>query len=185
MRLMSRRWALAAAWTLAAAAALRKPRAVLSEEFLPLSALKRIDPPVPAPDIVFQSEDGVEHHLSEFVGRGMVVNLWATWCAPCVAEMPALAKLALALAPADIAVLPLSSYRGGAPVVRRFFEDHGITGLPVLVDPKGEAARAVGARGLPTTLIIDTQGRERARLEGSIDWSSPEAEARVRELVAS
>ena len=185
MRLITRRWALAAAGTVAAAAALGKRRAMGSDEPLPLSALKPTDPPVAAPDIVFQSEDGAEHHLTEFVGRGMVVNFWATWCAPCVAEMPALAKLSQALAPADIAVLPLSSDRGGAPVVRRFFEDHGITGLPVLVDPKGEAARAVGARGLPTTLIIDTQGRERARLEGSIDWSSPEAEARVRELVAS
>ena len=184
MNVMSRRRVLVAAGTVAAAAALGKPRAVRSEEFLPLSALKRTDPPVEAPDIVFQSQDGVEHHVSEFVGRGMVVNLWATWCAPCVAEMPALAKLALALAPADIAVLPLSSDRGGASVVRKFFDDHAITGLPVLLDPNGDAVRAVGARGLPTSLVIDTEGRERARLEGAIDWSSPEAESRVRELVS-
>ena len=67
----------------------------------------------------------------------MVINLWATWCVPCVAEMPALAALSKALAPDDIAVLPLSSDRGGASVVQAFYEEHAITGLPVLLDPEG------------------------------------------------
>jgi thiol-disulfide isomerase/thioredoxin len=164
--------------------ALRKPRAEGSEDVLPLSALKLADPPAAAPDISFLSEDGAEHRLAEFMGHGMVVNMWATWCAPCVAEMPGLAKLVRILAPDDIAVLPLSSDRGGAAVVRQFYEDHAITGLPVLLDPKAAAVRAAGGRGIPLTLIIDTQGRERARLEGSMDWSTPEAAARVRSLVA-
>ena len=93
------------------------------------------------PDGVFLDANGAEHHLSEFRGRGMVVNLWATWCAPCVAEMPSLAALSKALAPADIAVLPLSSDRGGAPAVKAWFEAHGIAALPVLIDPKGALAR--------------------------------------------
>ena len=115
----------------------------------------------------------------------MVINLWATWCVPCVEEMPSLAALSKALAPDDIAVLPLSSDRGGARVVEAFYQEHGITGLPVLLDPKGAAARAWHARGIPTSLIIDKQGRERARLEGSADWSTPAAAAIVRKLVAS
>ena len=72
----------------------------------------------------------------------MVINLWATWCVPCVEEMPSLAALSKTLAPDDIAVLPLSSDRGGARVVEAFYQEHGITGLPVLLDPKGAAARA-------------------------------------------
>lgn len=183
MRLMTRRTALAAAGTVAAAAALRKPRAQPDVDLLPLSALKLKNPPEAPPDVTFLSEEGAEHQLTEFLGHGMVVNLWATWCAPCVAEMPALAKLAVALAPADIAVLPLSSDRGGAPVVRRFYQDRAIAGLPVLLDPKGAAARALGVGGIPVTVIIDAKGRERARLEGSADWSTPEAAARVKALV--
>lgn len=181
MRVISRRGVLAAGGTLAITLAPRKPRA---EELAPLGeVLKRLNPPVRPPDIVFQAADGSLHHLSEFRGHGMVVNLWATWCAPCVAELPALSKLSHALAPQDIAVLPLSSDRGGAKTVRAFFDAHDITGLPVLVDPKGAAADAWGVEGIPTTVIIDRDGMERARLAGAADWATPEAAALVRRLV--
>jgi thiol-disulfide isomerase/thioredoxin len=113
-----------------------------------------------------------------------VINLWATWCVPCVAEMPSLAALSATLAPDDIAVLPLSSDRGGADAVRAFYREHEISGLPILLDPKGTAARLWQVRGIPTSLIIDTKGLERARLEGSADWSTPAAAAVVRRLVA-
>jgi thiol-disulfide isomerase/thioredoxin len=146
-------------------------------------ALDLTDPPVAAPDITFVAADGSEHHLTEFIGHGMVVNLWATWCAPCVAEMPSLATLSKSLAPDDIAVLPLSSDRGGAKVVQAFYQDHGIGSLPVLLDPKGAAGRAWHARGVPTSVIVDRKGRERARMEGAADWSTPEAAAMVRKLV--
>ena len=100
-----------------------------------------------APDIVFAVADGSEHRLADFLGHGMVINLWATWCAPCVEEMPSLAALSKALAPDDIAVLPLSSDRGGAARVQAFFQEHGITGLPVLLDPKERGgARVACAR---------------------------------------
>ena len=182
MALITRRAALAAGGTLAAATWPRKPRA---QDLKDLSAaLKPSDPPAAAPDIVFVDADGGEHHLSEFRGHGMVINLWATWCAPCVAEMPSLAALSKALAPADIAVLPLSSDRGGANAVEAFFRKHAIAGLPVLLDPRGAAERAFDAEGIPTSVIIDKAGRERARLEGSADWSTPAAAAVVRKLVA-
>jgi thiol-disulfide isomerase/thioredoxin len=180
--LITRRSMLAAGGTLAAGLIARKPRAKelndLAEVLVPT------DPPAPVPDIVFITADGTEHHLRDFFGHGMVVNLWATWCVPCVAEMPALAALSQTLAPDDIAVLPLSSDRGGASVVQNFFRDHGITGLPVLLDPKGAAAHALGARGIPTSLIIDKKGQERARLEGAADWSTQAAAAIVRKLAA-
>jgi thiol-disulfide isomerase/thioredoxin len=173
---------LAAAGTLAAGLIARKPRAEALQDLA--AALAPTDPPVAAPDIVFISADGREHHLTEFIGHGMVINLWATWCVPCVAEMPALAALSKTLAPDDIAVLPLSSDRGGASAVQAFYQEHAIAGLPVLLDPKGAAARAWHARGIPTSLIIDKKGQERARLEGSADWSTPTAAATVRRLVA-
>ena len=136
------------------------------------------------PDITFRSADGAAHHLSDFIGHGMVINLWATWCAPCVEEMPSLAKLSKALAPEDIAVLPLSSDRGGAQAVQAFFQEHAITGLPVLLDPRSAAAHAWGARGIPTSVLVDRKGREVARLEGSADWSTPAAVQLVRKLVS-
>lgn len=182
MALISRRSVLAAGATLAAALPPRKPHAAprlhdLAEGLVPT------DPPVAPADMPFLDAGGQEHRLSEFRGHGMVVNLWATWCAPCVAEMPSLQKLSLALAPHDIAVLPLSSDRGGADVVRGWFKDHDIGGLPVLTDPKGALARAWKANGIPTTVIINRKGEDCARLEGPADWSTPEAVELIKRLV--
>jgi thiol-disulfide isomerase/thioredoxin len=179
--LITRRAVLAAGGTLAAGLVARKPRAEDLDDAV--AGLKPTDPPVAAPDIVFVSADGGEHRLGDFLGHGMVVNLWATWCAPCVEEMPSLAVLSKALAPSDIAVLPLSSDRGGAKAVEAFFQEHDITGLPVLLDPRGAAAHAWQARGIPTSVLIDRKGREVARLEGAADWSTPAVAALVRKLV--
>ncbi|MEJ0019296.1 MAG: TlpA disulfide reductase family protein [Acetobacteraceae bacterium] len=176
-----RRLSAAAGGTLAAGLGMRKPLAATSDDVA--RKLVPVDPPAPPPEIAFAAADGTEHRLKEFIGHGMVINLWATWCVPCVAEMPSLAALSKTLAPDDIAVLPLSSDRGGASVVQAFYQEHGITGLPVLLDPKGAAARAWQARGIPTSVIIDRQGNTRARLEGSADWSTPAAAALIRKLV--
>ena len=181
--MIPRRLALTAAvGTLALGALPRKPRA---ERLVPLSdGLSPVVPPGDLPDEVFLALDGSRHRLTEFKGRGMVVNMWATWCGPCVAEMPSLEALSKALAPQDIAVLPLSSDRGGADTVQAWYRAHGITALPVLLDPKGAMARAFGAKGIPTTVIINTAGRIVARLEGAADWASPEAQALIRKLTA-
>jgi thiol-disulfide isomerase/thioredoxin len=173
----------AASATLAAAALPRKPRA---ETLAPLSqGLDPVSPPQDPPDGIFVTSDGASHHLTDFKGRGMVVNMWATWCAPCVAEMPSLQTLSKALAPKDIAVLPLSSDRGGADAVRAWYNAHDITALPVLLDPRGTLARAFNARGIPTTVIISASGKIVARLEGAADWSAPQAQALIQKLAAS
>jgi thiol-disulfide isomerase/thioredoxin len=180
--MITRRAMLAAAGgTLAAVSWPRKPRAQDLKDLT--GALQPSEPPIAAPGIEFVDANGGKHHLAEFRGHGMVINFWATWCVPCVAEMPSLAALSKTLAPADIAVLPLSSDRGGAAAVEAFFRKHDIAGLPVLLDPQGAAARAFGVEGIPVSVIIDKMGRERARLEGSADWSTPAAEAVVRKLV--
>jgi thiol-disulfide isomerase/thioredoxin len=179
--MMLRRTVLAAGGTLAATLIARKPRAEELDDVA--KALKSLQPPLPAPDIPFMTADGSEHRLHDFLGHGMVVNLWATWCAPCVEELPSLAALSKRLAPQDIAVLPLSSDRGGAKTVQAFFQDHGISGLPILLDPHSIAAHAWNVRGIPTSFVIDKKGRQVATLEGSAAWSTQAAALLVRKLV--
>ena len=141
------------------------------------------NPPAPPPPATLIDAGGGAHSLAEFAGKGLVVNLWATWCAPCVAEMPALQGLARAVAGEGILVLPLSSDIGGAAAVRTFYAAHGITDLPVWLDPRGAVGRLWGARGLPTTLIIDRKGREQGRVEGAVAWTAPATLAAIRRLV--
>jgi thiol-disulfide isomerase/thioredoxin len=182
MASMMRRAVLAAGGTLAATFAALKPYARelpdLAEVLVP------VNPPQAPPDGVFLDADGNAHTIASFLGRGMVINFWATWCQPCIAEIPSLAALSRALAPHDIAVLPLSSDRGGVKVVAAWFEAHDVTGLPILLDPRGALASAWGGHGIPTTHVIARDGKERARLEGAADWSSPATIALIQRLAA-
>ena len=184
----------AVAGTVAAVVLWRKPAGPVVATLVPEMAVQDIkvgditslvpaNPPRELATATFHDAEGATLTLADYAGRGLVVNLWATWCAPCVAEMPELQSLARLLAGEGILVLPLSSDRGGAAVVRRFYESHRIEALPILLDPKGAAARAWGVRGLPTTLIIDRQGREQGRVEGGIDWASNATIAVLRRLV--
>ena len=176
---------LAVAWHLGkpSAPAIAAPEAATRLRLPGIAALRRTDPPVKLPPAALVDAAGIVHGLEDFVGQGLVLNLWATWCTPCVAELPALAALAGRLTAAGILVLPLASDRGGAPVVEQYSRLHGIAALPVWLDPKGAAARAWGARGLPTTLIVDRRGRERGRAEGAVDWAGDAVVAAVRRLV--
>ena len=131
----------------------------------------------------FTDASGTPRSLADYAGKGIVLNMWATWCMPCVAEMPALAAFASVVAKNGIVVLPLSSDRGGAAIVTKFYKDLGVADLPVLLDPMSAAAHALNVRGIPTTLIIDRQGREVGWLEGSVDWASDPAVAAIRKLV--
>ena len=145
--------------------------------------LVETEPPVPAPAFSFTDAAGKEHTAADFAGQGLVVNLWATWCPPCVAEMPALDRAQAALAEEGVRVLALSSDREGRAKVEPFYRDRGIRHLGLWLDPRGAATRALGARGLPTTVIIDRKGLERARLVGSAEWDKPEMLAAIRRLV--
>jgi thiol-disulfide isomerase/thioredoxin len=148
-----------------------------------LQRLREADATLPA--ITFTDAEGKAHSPADFAGKGLVINLWATWCPPCVAEMPALDRTAAALAADDILVLPVSSDRGGLNTVQGFYERTGIRHLRIWLDPRGAAARALGARGLPTTVIVDRQGREKARVEGDAAWDAPEFLAAIRRLVGA
>jgi len=137
----------------------------------------------PAPAVTFTDAEGQERRLSDFAGEGLVVNLWATWCPPCVAEMPSLDRLQALLRAERVRVLALSSDRGGRAVVEAFYQRTGVRELGVWLDPRGAAARGMGVRALPTTVIVDRGGYETARLEGEAEWDAPALVAAVRRLV--
>ncbi|MBI4184870.1 MAG: TlpA family protein disulfide reductase [Proteobacteria bacterium] len=137
-------------------------------------------PPRAMPEVGMRDAAGAEVGLGRFRGKVVLLNLWATWCGPCVREMPSLDRLQAALAGERFEVVALSEDLGGADAVRRFYERTGVRHLAIHLDPRGALARAVGARGLPTSLLIDREGREIGRLEGAADWDSPEAVALIR-----
>ena len=147
------------------------------------AALVTSDPPKPLPPVRFTARDGKPEVIGDFAGKGVVLNLWATWCAPCVAELPSLDALAERLAPDGIVVVALSSDRGGAASVDEYYRAHEITHLGVWLDPDGTVMGTLAARGIPTTLILDRQGRERARLEGGVDWNSTYTLDTIRKLI--
>jgi thiol-disulfide isomerase/thioredoxin len=182
LRAPRRAVALAAAGTVAAALVGRKGP-VSKARANGLGKLAE-SPPRPLPEFSFTDAEGKLHGLADFAGRGLLINLWATWCPPCVAEMPALDRAQAALAAEGIAVLALSSDRGGRAQVEPFYRERGIRQLGLWLDPRGAAGRALGVRGLPTTIIVDRQGRERARLEGAAEWDQPAMLAAIRRLVA-
>jgi thiol-disulfide isomerase/thioredoxin len=142
------------------------------------------DPPRPLPPFVFTDASGREHGAADFRGEVLVINLWATWCPPCVAEMPTLDRLQAQVAGIGVRVLALSQDRGGAPVVARFYDQTGVRHLGIWLDPRGAAARALGARGLPTTLVVTRDGREAMRLVGEAAWDAPEMVRLIRAIAA-
>jgi thiol-disulfide isomerase/thioredoxin len=137
---------------------------------------------VEVPAIAIVDGDGVEHALSEWQGQWVVLNFWATWCAPCRKEMPSLDRLQTAM-PA-IAVLPVATGRNSVEAIAKFYGEAGVTALPVLRDPKSELARSMGVLGLPVTVILNPEGREVARLIGDAEWDSASAQAVLGALVA-
>lgn len=138
------------------------------------------DPPVPAPSEAFRALHGGEVTLADFRGKVVLVNFWATWCAPCVREMPSLERLHAALEGEDFAVLAISQDRGGAGVVAPFLARLDLQRLPVYLDPKGKLGRAFALKGLPTSFVIDRRGRVVAGLVGPAEWDSAEALAFMR-----
>jgi len=121
--------------------------------------------------------------ILDFKGQGVVLNFWATWCVPCVKEMPALVRLKALLGKDNITVLALSQDRGGAKKVIPFFKKLGIEGLDVLIDKGGKVARKSGVRGLPATILVDAKGFERGRVVGIAQWDSPDVVDFVRRCI--
>lgn len=130
--------------------------------------------PVPVPDLAFMDGEGRLLSSADFRGRTILLNIWATWCVPCRAEMPALDRLQAELGGPNFEVVALSVDRGGVDAVGAFYDQIGIANLAVYLDPPNTSSRALGVVGIPTTLLIDRDGREIGRAIGPLEWDSSE-----------
>ena len=139
--------------------------------------------PVALPEIGLVDEAEASRSLGEFKGQWVVLNFWATWCAPCRAEMPTLQALESAMGD-DFSVVTVATGRNSVEGIDKFFAEAGITDLPRLRDPKSELARSMGVLGLPLTVILNPDGQEVARLIGDAHWDGADARAVLAALMA-
>lgn len=136
--------------------------------------------PSKAPTTDFLDPEGQSINLDAYAGRTVLVNFWATWCAPCIKELPALDALQAEMGGEAFQVLIISVDRKGLEVAQPFLDDLKITSLKTAADPKGALAREMGASGLPTTVLIDADGLVRGRILGDAEWNSDGAKALMR-----
>jgi len=145
--------------------------------------LTLFDQPRAAPEIHFADDQGHDLTLDDFRGHVVLLNIWATWCVPCRKEMPTLDRLQANLSGEEFLVIPLSIDRDGVAPVKRFYQEVGVEKLGIYVDPSGRASRALSVPGVPTTLLIDREGREVARKMGESQWNSPEMVSLVERTI--
>jgi thiol-disulfide isomerase/thioredoxin len=129
--------------------------------------------PTTAPPLVFSNAKGSRLSLADYAGHALVVNLWATWCGPCIAEIPSFSALAPRVRPSGVLILPISIDLSGATVVRPFYAEHDIHALPILLDPNGENMQVLNTDSIPLTIIINAAGQLVARLDGAANWNTP------------
>ena len=139
--------------------------------------------PVAVSSETFTDPDGGTFSLSDFEGKHVLVNFWATWCAPCRKEMPMLSELQAEFGGDAFEVVTIATGRNEIAGIRRFFEEVGVDNLPLYLDPRSGLARDMGVFGLPITLILDREGREIARMRGDAEWNSDSAKAILRALL--
>jgi thiol-disulfide isomerase/thioredoxin len=151
----------------------------------PVKGIDRSHKGQPAPKATFNDPDGGEMNLADFRGVPVLVNLWATWCAPCVKELPTLDKLAQAHdVDGELGVVAISQDRGPHASVVAFLKHHKIRDLGAYQDPDMGLSGALHADVLPTSVLIDANGREVWRYVGDMDWTSAEAARMLSEAGA-
>jgi thiol-disulfide isomerase/thioredoxin len=140
----------------------------------------------PESEVALRFDDGEAqpHSLADYRGRIVLLNIWATWCPPCVKEIPALDRLVVALDGVDVAVVAVSIDSKGINAVRKAFADLDVQKLAPYIDRSGQALRTVRAMGLPTSLLIDREGRELGRVVGPAAWDDDATIAFFRQIGA-
>jgi thiol-disulfide isomerase/thioredoxin len=167
---------------LIALAACQKPAEQASNEAAPagqpgsIKGVDRTHRGQPAPDVTFNNPDGGQISLDRFKGVPVLVNLWATWCAPCVKELPTLDRLSQSHdKDGSLGVAAVSQDSGPHASVVAFLQSHKIVSLGAYQDSKMGLSGKLDAEVLPTSILFDAQGREVWRYVGDLDWTSPEA----------
>lgn len=143
-----------------------------------LKKLTALEAPPAQPSMTFKNLDGAEMKLSDYKGKTILVNIWATWCAPCIAEMPMLDALQAKKGGDTFEVVTISLDRT-AQEAEAWFQKNNITNLPLWHDSSYGVSGKLDLPGLPTSIFYNAQGREIARIPGEVDWTSPEALALV------
>lgn len=139
--------------------------------------------PPPQPDVAYVDAEGEEVRLSDYRGQVILVNFWATWCGPCVEEMPALDRLQAELGGEDFQVVTVSLDRGMEEVID-FFERMELENLPIIHDSNLASFSRIQTPGLPTSILYDRQGREIGRVTAPAEWDSEDAETLIRAAIA-
>lgn len=178
-RLPGRRIVIAGAALVAVVVAMLALQSVLFQSGPPnIGAMEKftpIVPPRPVPDVAFISPDGAPIKLADKGGRVLLVNFWATWCAPCIRELPALAALQRKLDAKTSEVVLISVDRQGTKDPAAFLRQLGLNDLRSALDPTNALVRAFAAKGLPVTYLIDAEGKIQGQVVGDADWDSAEA----------
>jgi thiol-disulfide isomerase/thioredoxin len=140
-------------------------------------------PPAPLPDVQFVNAEGKPVTLKDWSGKVVLLNLWATWCAPCRAEMPALDRLQAALGSDKFEVVALAVDKSGIEGARKFLDETKAQKLKLYADPTARQGNELKVIGMPTSILIDAQGREIGRLIGPAEWDSPEARRLIESVL--
>ena len=140
--------------------------------------------PAEVSQVAFTHAEGGEFTLGGFEGKHVLVNFWATWCAPCRKEMPMLSDLQTEFGGDDFEVVTIATGRNDVGGIKRFLAEIEVDNLPLYLDPKSALARDMAVLGLPITLILDPEGREIARMRGDAEWNSDSAKAIIAALIA-
>jgi thiol-disulfide isomerase/thioredoxin len=136
----------------------------------------------PAPAVRFADARGARHTLQEYRGRYVLLNMWATWCVPCVLELPALARLKAAVPSVTVLAVDLTGRKETPAKADAFLRSHNAASLGANVDTESMFMRKFVAAVMPTTVLIDPEGRVIARAEGPAEWASPASVAYFQSL---
>ena len=136
-------------------------------------------------DFTFEKPDGGVISAADLKGKVVLLNIWATWCVPCREEMPQLNALQSELGGEGFEVVALNIDKGGPEKAKKFLAETGATDLAAYYDPTGKLFAKLKAVGMPTTLLIDADGKEMGRLVGPANWASPEAKVLVQAAIGA